>query len=191
MTVLVCGRGHRRWQTRAGLGYERHVSRRDQDQARRGYGQDRHDDGYTQARGERERFRIQLIGRDPATAESSTIRTRRLPSRRAAADPPTQSRRFCCSSDTRCWSCSRFALGGIVSDQEYLESRCSFHNLDCTTPWVAVAAWIAWGGSGLLFILDLVFAIRWMTERRLAFYVPLLGCVGQAVVFVATEVVGG
>jgi hypothetical protein len=83
------------------------------------------------------------------------------------------------------------ALGGIVSDQEYRESRCGFHNLDCTTPWVAVAAWIAWGGSGLLFILDLVFAIRWMTKRRLSFYVPLLGCVCQAVVFVATVVVGG
>lgn len=83
-----------------------------------------------------------------------------------------------------------WVLEGIVSYQEYRESRCSYHNLDCTNQWVAVAAWIAGGGSGLLFILDLVFAIRWMTKLRLAFYVPLLGCVGQAVVFVATDVVG-
>ncbi|HUO40083.1 MAG TPA: hypothetical protein VMU34_20565, partial [Mycobacterium sp.] len=59
--------------------------------------------------------------------------------------------------------------GGIISDQEYLEDRCSYHNLDCSNPWVAVAAWIAWAGSGLLLILDLVFAIRWMMKRRLAF----------------------
>jgi hypothetical protein len=82
-------------------------------------------------------------------------------------------------------------LGGIVSDQAYLEDRCSFHNLDCSNPWVGVAAWIAWGGSGVLLILDLVFAIRWMRKRRLAFYLPLLGCLGQVAVFVATEVVGG
>jgi Family of unknown function (DUF6264) len=82
------------------------------------------------------------------------------------------------------------ALGGIASDQEYRESRCAYHNLDCRNPWVGVATWIAWGGSGLLLVLDFVFAISWTMKRRLAFYVPLLGCAGQVIVLVATEVVG-
>jgi Family of unknown function (DUF6264) len=80
-------------------------------------------------------------------------------------------------------------VGVIVMGQEDQESRCGAHNLDCSSPWIEVAARIAWGGSALLFVLDLVFAIRWMMKRRLAFYVPLLGCVGQVVVFVATVVV--
>ena len=78
---------------------------------------------------------------------------------------------------------------GIQSYQEEEESRCRSHDLDCSNPWVAVAAWIGWGGTGLLFILDLVFAIRWMRKGRPAFYVPLLGCLGQVAVFVAMIVI--
>jgi Family of unknown function (DUF6264) len=81
-------------------------------------------------------------------------------------------------------------VGTVAGDQEYLESRCAYHNLDCSNRWVGVATWIAWGGSAPLLILDLVFAIRWMMKRRLAFYVPLLGCAGQVIVLVATAVVG-
>jgi hypothetical protein len=85
-----------------------------------------------------------------------------------------------------------FTLFGVVVAviaQDDLKSRCRWHDLDCTNPWIEVAARIAGLGGGLLFILDLVFAITWMLKRRLAFYVPLLGCVGQAVVFAATVVV--
>ena len=78
---------------------------------------------------------------------------------------------------------------GIESYEEDMESRCRSHDLDCSNSWVAVAANIGWAGSGLLFILDLVFAIRWMSKGRLAFYVPLLGCLGQVAVFVAMLVV--
>jgi hypothetical protein len=75
------------------------------------------------------------------------------------------------------------------SYQEDMEIRCRYHDLDCSNSWVTVAAWIGWAGSGLLFILDLVFATRWMRKGRLAFYVPLLGCLGQVAVFVAMVVV--
>ena len=80
---------------------------------------------------------------------------------------------------------------GFQSDQEYLESRCRYHDLVCSNPWVTVAAWIGLAGTGLLFALDLAFAIKWMRKGRLAFYVPLLGCLGQVAVFAAMVVVNG
>jgi hypothetical protein len=69
------------------------------------------------------------------------------------------------------------------SDQEDLEIRCRIHDLDCSNSWVTVAA------GGLLSILDLVFAIRWMRKGRRAFYLPLLGFLGQVAVLVAMVVV--
>jgi hypothetical protein len=78
---------------------------------------------------------------------------------------------------------------GIQSSGEEMESRCRSHDFDCSNPWVAVAANIGWVGTGLLLILDVVFAIRWMRKRRLAFYAPLLGCLGQIGVVVAMIVV--
>ena len=85
-----------------------------------------------------------------------------------------------------------YTLAGAAGIQMYedeMESRCRSHDLDCSNPWVAVAANIGWVGSGLLFSLGLVFAIRWMRKGRLAFYVPLLGFLGQVAVLVAVVVV--
>jgi hypothetical protein len=78
---------------------------------------------------------------------------------------------------------------GIQGYEEAMESRCRSHDLECSNPWVGVAANIGWVGSGLLIILDLAFAIRWMRKGRLAFYLPLLGCLGQVAVLVAVIVV--
>lgn len=80
-------------------------------------------------------------------------------------------------------------LGGIVGYQQDLESRCRYHDLDCSNPWVAAATWIALVGSGLALILDFVVAIRRMMKRRRAVNVPLLGCVAQVAVIVAMVVV--
>jgi Family of unknown function (DUF6264) len=85
-----------------------------------------------------------------------------------------------------------YTLAGAAGIQMYedeMEHRCRSHDLDCRNPWVAVAANIGWVGSGLLFSLAVVFAIRWMKKGRLAFYVPLLGFLGQVAVLVAMVVV--
>ena len=82
-------------------------------------------------------------------------------------------------------------LAAIMSNQEYMEGRCRWHNLDCSNPWIDVAAWIALGGSALLLLLDLVLGIRLMVKRRLAFYIPLVCCIGQVIVLAATVLVGG
>jgi uncharacterized membrane protein len=80
-------------------------------------------------------------------------------------------------------------LADIVDYQQDLESRCRYHDLDCSNPWVAAATWIAWVGSGLVLILDFVVATMRMMKRRRAVNVPLLGCVGQVAVVVAMVVV--
>jgi hypothetical protein len=81
------------------------------------------------------------------------------------------------------------AAAGIQMYEDDMESRCRSHDLDCSSPWVAVVANIGWIGTGLLFSLDLVFAIRLMRKGRLAFYVPLLGFLGQVALIVAMVVV--
>jgi hypothetical protein len=75
----------------------------------------------------------------------------------------------------------------LMSEQNYLESRCRFHNLDCSNPWRSGGAPIALGVSVVLMLVDLVLVIRRAMKRRRSFVVPLLCCVGQLVVI---EVLG-
>ena len=81
------------------------------------------------------------------------------------------------------------ASAGVLSEQEYVESRCRFHNLDCSNPWRTDGAWIAGGVSVALLLLDFALVIRRSIKRPLSFLVPLLFCIGQLVVIVALAVV--
>lgn len=74
-----------------------------------------------------------------------------------------------------------------LSEQEYLESRCRFHNLDCSNPGRTIGAPIAIGVSVVLMLLDLVLVIWRTRKRRRSLLVPLLCCIGQLVVI---EVLG-
>jgi hypothetical protein len=56
--------------------------------------------------------------------------------------------------------------------------------------WLGPAALSVMGGSGLLFLLDLVLAIARLVNRRLAFVVPLVCCIVQVIVVVGTFIVG-
>ncbi len=78
----------------------------------------------------------------------------------------------------------------LTSEQEYLESRCRTHNLDCTNPWRTDGAPIAIGVSVVLMVLDLALAIWRIRKRRRSFFVPLLFCVGQIVVIEVLGYVG-
>jgi len=81
------------------------------------------------------------------------------------------------------------ASAGVLSEQEYVDSRCRFHNLDCTNLWRTDGACIAGGVSVALLLLDFALVIRRSMKRRPAFVVPLLFCIGQLVVIVALAVV--
>jgi hypothetical protein len=75
-----------------------------------------------------------------------------------------------------------WASAGVVSDQEYIESRCRGHDLDCSDPWRTDGAWVAGGVSVVLLLVDIVVVIRRSMKRRRLFVVPLLCCIGQLVV---------
>jgi hypothetical protein len=76
-------------------------------------------------------------------------------------------------------------LAGMVVNYENVQDRCRMHNLDCAhAPWLA--AWIALGGTAVLFTPSLVLGIHRMMKRRSSFVVPLLGCIGQIIVIVAS-----
>lgn len=51
--------------------------------------------------------------------------------------------------------------------------------------WVTRAIYLAIGGSALTVLLDVVLAVVLLAKRRVAFYVPLLGCAAQAAVGLA------
>lgn len=70
----------------------------------------------------------------------------------------------------------------LTHEQEYLESRCRYHNLDCSNPWRSDGAPVAIGVTVVLLVIDLVLAIWRITRRRPSFFVPLLFCVAQIVV---------
>nr|WP_231982441.1 DUF6264 family protein [Mycobacterium sp. E787] len=78
----------------------------------------------------------------------------------------------------------------LANEQEYLESRCRYHNLDCSNPWRSNGAPIAIGVSVVLMVLDLALVIWRRRTRRRAFFVPLLCCVGQVVVIAALGFAG-
>jgi hypothetical protein len=78
----------------------------------------------------------------------------------------------------------------LISEQEYLESRCRFHNLDCSNPGRTNGAPIAIGVSAALMLLDLVLVTWRSTKRRRSFFVPLLCCIGQLVVIEVLGFVG-
>jgi len=77
------------------------------------------------------------------------------------------------------------ASAGVAGDQDYIESRCRGHDLDCSNPWRTDGAWIAAGVSVVLLLLDFGLVIRRGVKRRRLFVVPLLCCIGQLVVIVA------
>ncbi len=74
---------------------------------------------------------------------------------------------------------------GIGGEQEYLESRCRYHHLDCSNPGRSIGGPIAVGVSAILALLDLALVIWRSSKRRLSFSVPLPFCIGQFVVIVA------
>jgi hypothetical protein len=78
-----------------------------------------------------------------------------------------------------------WASAGVANDQEYIESRCRGHDLDCSNPWRTDGAWIAAGVSVVLLLLDVGLVIRRSINRRRLFVVPSLCCIGQLVVIVA------
>lgn len=50
----------------------------------------------------------------------------------------------------------------------------------CGDPaWIDRAMWLGLGAGGVVFLVALVLAIMRLTRHRLAFVVPLLGCVAQ------------
>ena len=73
--------------------------------------------------------------------------------------------------------------------------------VDACGPYASSCGRDAWGwldetvgvvlvGSALLFVVDLVLAIRRMASRRRAFHIPLLCCAVQVMLIVATFVAG-
>lgn len=78
----------------------------------------------------------------------------------------------------------------LTHEQEYLESRCRFHNLDCTNPWRTNGAPAAIGVSVVLMVVDLALVIWRTTKRRRTFFVPFLFCLGQIAVIAALGFAG-
>lgn len=78
----------------------------------------------------------------------------------------------------------------LTHEQEYLESRCRFHNLDCGNPWRTNGAPAAIGVSVVLMVLDLALVVWRITKQRRTFFVPLLFCVGQIAVIAALAFAG-
>jgi hypothetical protein len=75
-----------------------------------------------------------------------------------------------------------WAADSVINNEEYMESRCQIHHLDCSEPWRTNGAWIAAAVSVLLMVLDIVLVIWRVRKRRRSFLVPLLCCIGQFVV---------
>ncbi len=86
--------------------------------------------------------------------------------------------------------CTVLMSASLGGEQEYLESRCRYHNLDCSNPGRTVGGPIAVGVSVILLLADLALVVWRTSKRRLSFFVPLLCCVGQVVVIVALDVAG-
>lgn len=73
----------------------------------------------------------------------------------------------------------------ILSEQDYLVSRCRYHNLDCSNPGRTVGAPVAIGVSLALMLLDIVLVVWRIRKGRWTLLIPLLFCVAQVAVIEA------
>lgn len=72
-----------------------------------------------------------------------------------------------------------------LNEQDYLVSRCRYHNLDCSNPGRTVGAPVAIGVSLALVLLDIVLVVWRIRKGRWTFPIPSLFCVAQVAVIEA------
>jgi hypothetical protein len=73
------------------------------------------------------------------------------------------------------------ATGALLGLFVMITDPCDYQR--CGDPaWIDRAMWLGLGAGAAVWIVDLVFAVRRLAQRKTAFFVPLIGCAAQLAV---------